>query len=186
MTMMHDNTRRLYIEAGYDEFTGAVKAMTADHSYIHDGLLFETFHKASVASSGVMNVSILTPAAGYIHLRPSAVSTSGDLVTIAFYEGTTMTVGTGLTAYNHNRNSTKAPTVVVKHTPTITADGTLLGQSFIGGGTGVGGSRSGGERGEVNEWVLKPSTQYLLRITNGSSAANVIQANVLWYEESRG
>lgn len=188
MTMFVGNDVPIQVEDGYDRFTGSRKAMTSDHSYIHDGLLFETFYKASVNAAANMDISILTPAAtaGYVHLRPSAVSGSGDKITITLHEAVTMTGGTGLTSYNHNRNSTKTAGVVAKHTPTVTNTGTAIGQGFIGGGTGVGGSVSGGERGEQNEWVLKPTTQYLLRINNASSAANIINANVLWYEEPRG
>ena len=174
------------LEDGYDQFTGARSSMNSDHVYIHKGRLFETFRNASVNAAATMDISFLTSATGYVHIRPSAVSTSGDKVTIAFYEGVIMTVGTGMTAYNHNRNSVIVPTAIVKHTPTVTNTGTLIAQGYIGGGTGVGGSRSGGERGDINEWVLKPNTQYLLRLTNGSSAANIIQANVLWYEEITG
>ena len=188
MTMFVGNDVAIQVEDGYDRLTGSRKSMTSDHAYIHEGLLFETFYKASVNAAANMDISILTPAAtaGYVHLRPSAVSGSGDKITVTLHEAVTMTVGTGLTAYNHNRNSTKTAGAVVKHTPTVTNTGTAIGQGFIGGGTGFGQSTSGSERGEQNEWVLKPATQYLLRINNASSAANIINANVLWYEEPRG
>lgn len=187
MTMLHNDSKKIYIEDAFDRLTGSPKAMAADHAYIHDGRLYETFYKATLTAANTFNIGFLTAASKYVHYRPSAVSSSGDLVTIYLYESAVVySASSTLSSYNHNRNVTAAATAIVKVASTVSAAGTLISQSFIGGGTGVGGAKSGAERGDVNEWVLQPSTQYVIKVNNGSAASNTIQVNILWYEEDHG
>lgn len=56
-------------------------------------------------------------------------------------------------------------------------------RSVVFGSTGVGGNRIGGEHTAANEWVLKPSTKYVGKLTNGSSGSNDVSIQMLWYEE---
>lgn len=187
MTIFRLGTPDFIEEDRYDRFTGATKAITSDHSYIHEGKFFEVFKKATLlANTGTLDIGFLTPANGYVHYRPSSIVTTADNLTVAFYEGSTISAGTTMTARNHNRNSVVTATSILKDTPTVTGVGTQIAQAFLGGGIGVGQTRSGGERGEVNEWVLKPNTQYLIRFSNASSVANIINVNLTWYEESIG
>jgi hypothetical protein len=59
----------------------------------------------------------------------------------------------------------------------------LIDRQYIGGGTSVGGSSSGGALGQENEIVLKQNTLYTLLITNGSGSVNNILVVLKWYEE---
>lgn len=113
------------------------------------------------------------------------VSCSADKLTIALREGATINVdGSAITAFNHNRNSSKTASSVLKNAPTVTVAGTQIAQAYIGGGTGVGGSRSGSDTKADNEWVLKQNTVYTITFTNDSSGDNVVNVNNVWYEET--
>jgi hypothetical protein len=178
-----------YFRNAVERVTDALKVIDNDHAYVHMGGLVSSYHKFSaVAAAGTRYILIKTPATKYVHYRAESISTSGDNVTIEFFEAPTTTAdGTALSANNHRRTAPiTAATVTLFHTPTVTADGTLLHQTYIGGGTGTGGNRIGGEQGNAQEWVLARSTNYLIKITNGSAAANTIQVNPLWYEEDDG
>lgn len=97
------------------------------------------------------------------------------------YEGATFSAaGTAVEMTNHNRNSTKVIPSGVTHTPTITGTGSQLnGPMFVPGGKG--GTSSGGTGGFAEEFILKPSTVYLLRVTNVSGVNQAISATVKGY-----
>ena len=172
-----------------ERITGAFRTIETEHAYIHEGIFYESYNKFTLAA-GAKRVVTIKPAAGtYLHYRPTNLVTSADKVTIEFYEGATVTAATGTAATpsNHNRNSTLASKVTLLDAPTVTADGTKFAQVYIPGATGTGGTRTGASAGVSNsEWVLKPNTVYMIRVTNGSSGSNDIQVNFQWYEESMG
>lgn len=169
-----------------DHITGAMKTVTTDHAYIHQGIFFESSLTATLTAGGSINFVIKTPSDVFIHWRPALVSCSGDKLTISLYEGCTTGAGTLISSYNHNRIKTAIASLTITRTATVTSDGTLISRNYIGGGTGVGGNRSGGTTGIENEWIFKQSTNYCLRFTNGSSADNAIIANAVWYSETSG
>ena len=172
-----------------ERVTGAFKQIDNDHAYIHKGGLFSVNTKNTLAAAGVRYISFKTPANGkYIHYRNERTQTSGDKLSIELFEGATVTAATGTakTPINHSRISLLTTTVLVRDGVTVTAEGTLINQTFIGGGTGQGNNRSGEETTEKNEYVLKLDTMYVIKLTNGSSADNIIQCNPLWYEEDDG
>ena len=156
---------------------------TNDHDIILGGGFFEAFSKFTLAVAGIKDLTIITPASTKtIHYRPANVVTTADNVLLQFYEGATATGGSALTVADHNRKLTASSSAVFADGPTVSATGAQIGQAFLGGSTGVGQTRNGAQLGESNEWILKPSTTYLLRITNGSSASNTMQVNFVWYE----
>ena len=169
-----------------ERITSGVRQIETDHAYIHEGILFETFTRFTLATGISKDIAIITPADFYLHYRMEKVVSSGDKVSINLYEGATLDTppgGSALTPMNHNRESGVNSATEVLEAPTVTADGLQIAQGYIGGGTGQGQSRIGTDLLQANEWVLSPDTVYLVRITNGSSADNIIQCNLMWYEE---
>lgn len=166
-----------------ERVTNAFVNIDSDHRGIHRGQFYEASVQATISSGGTYNIVLTTPADTYVHYRNEKVSCSTDKLTISLYEGCTVTAGATVTPYNHNRNNTAASTVTVVKTATVTADGTLITQAYIGGGTGIGGSRQGSETGRENEWVLAFNTNYCIRLSNGSTGANTFNLNSIWYEE---
>ena len=187
-SMKSDGTIINFADAS-ERITSAIRTIETEHAYIHEGIFFESYNKFTLAA-GATKVVTIKPAAGtYLHYRPTNLVTSADKVTIEFYEGATVTAATGaaVTPSNHNRNSALTSKVTLLDAPTVTADGTKFAQVYIPGATGTGGTRTGASAGVSNsEWVLKPDTVYMIRVTNGSSGSNDIQINFQWYEESMG
>lgn len=176
-------------EVAVERITGAFRTIETEHSYIHEGIFFESYNKFTLAAAGTKLVTLKTPAAKYLHYRPTNLVTSADKVLIEFYEGATVTAATGtaVTPSNHNRNSALASGVTLLDAPTVTANGTKFAQVYIPGATGTGGTRTGSSAGVSNsEWVLKPNTTYMIKVTNSSSGSNDIQVNFQWYEEDLG
>jgi len=177
------------IAAASEPVTGAISSINVEHTNIHEGKFFESYNKFTLAAAGTRFVTMKTPANKNLHYKPTGLVTSADKVTVEFFEGATVTAATGTAATpaNHNRNSAITSGVTLLDAPTVTANGTKFTQVYIPGSTGVGGSRYGDSAGVSNsEWVLKPNTQYAIKVTNGSSASNDIQVNFQWYEEDLG
>jgi len=172
------------LSGAVERVTDSLKSITTDHGYIHEGLLFEAGHKFTMAAGTVAYLRLKTSATKYTHYRNEKISTSGDKLTVELFEAPTITAaGTAIVPVNHNRLCGIASHTTVTHTPTVTGVGTPLYASYLGGGTGQGQARSGDVITEQNEWVLKRDTEYLIRLTNGSSAENIVQINPIWYEE---
>lgn len=94
----------------------------------------------------------------------------------------TITEGNAMTAYNRNRNSSAAPTVVIANTPTVGATGTTIiieehWDQRISGITKV------GNRG-LQEFILKRNEEYLIRITNETALNNQVSVILNWYEHT--
>jgi hypothetical protein len=170
------------IDNDYD----AVRVISDDHSFIHKGVFYATTVTANLTSAGSYNISIITSALE-THMRPAKVSTSGDKMLIELYEDNSIQVsagatGTTFTSYNHDRNAITLTKVKVITSGAITAVGTRISASYIGGGTGQGGNRSGAEQGADNEWILKSNSNYNIKLVNGSSSDNYALVKLTWYE----
>lgn len=139
------------------------------HSRIHQGKMYHTGAiVASLANDASFNVILTTPASDYPHV---VMSPSLDGSTDVFiFEGATFTGGTSLSIVNLNRNSSNTFDGSAVHTPaTIPSDGTQIFGCHVSGSTGphAGGTGDGFDF----EYDLKPSTNYLFRITNRSGQA---------------
>lgn len=91
--------------------------------------------------------------------------------------------GTGLTVVNRRRVGTPAAsTVTVSRTPTGgTTDGTTTLFSKRAGITGAGSkSIEGSSTRDINEWILKPNTKYVISITTYADVFVTCQLD--WYE----
>lgn len=168
-----------------DSVTGAPAVLNYAHHEIHSGSTFVVSYKSPdaspVADNGVVTFTITTHAK-YAHILFRAAC-GGDMEG-ELYEGPTVTAGTGtaLTPRNKNRASGKNHSVGVRVGMTIGAVGTLLENEFMPGRTGP--LAVGGASSTRDEWVLAPSTVYLVRITNRSGGAQPMSLAAEWYEES--
>lgn len=163
-----------------------------DHHQIHEG---ETWHwyfawdnLASASSLDLVftvpNITISSGSSAVTlcpHFRYEVET--NDLATVIFYEGPTVTGGTGTarTPLNHERNGTYTPKLTILEAPTVTNVGTEIDRErFLA--TAVGLSAGGGVGGSVEEWVLKNNTKYLFRITSGNNGMDGF-AKFMWYED---
>ena len=167
--------------AEVDELANQLVTIDAVHHRIHEGSLFSTgASAAALSNSGSLEFLIQTPAApSSIHLR-GTVTLGGD-GNFSFFEGTTFSAaGTAAGAVDHNRTTANTANGTFTHTPTLTDDGTQLFYSEILGGTG--GNAVGGNVSSFKEWILAPSTNYLLRLTNTSGQARVAIISIDFYD----
>ncbi len=171
----------------YDKYAHAVTAITEEHRLIHDGMGFTmTYKAAAVADEASSDILLVVPAGCYPHLRKFVTNATGGPLDAFLYEGTTASAdGTALVETNNNRNSATTANMVVTHTPTVDPVGTQIDYALLPTLTAIG-SNVGGVKGPDigEEWVLKPSTKYLLRVTNNSGGAVDVGWHLFWYELS--
>lgn len=149
---------------------------------VYEGRMFGAVYTTTAIAAGASyDLGILTTDTTMVYI-PSTVVTSADSVTIGIYEGSTVTGGTTLASSSRQRNSSATSKVTLKTAPTVSDAGTFVISSYIGGVAGNPQSRQGGTESSGNKMVLKPNTQYLLRFTNGSTAANTIRVKMEWIE----
>lgn len=164
---------------------GGLITLDTEHSLIHAGEMYQLSGQIpSIAAGATAYLHGLTPATGQVHFRAASVVVDGAPVDIAFYEDADITAnGSGLTAYNKNRQSTNTPDLQVFSGPTIGGGGagTTLETGFIPT-IGPGSNHGGLSDLFASEWILDQSTSYLVSITNNNGAAIKVNYNFLWYE----
>jgi hypothetical protein len=170
----------------FDRFAHAVTVISEPHRMGHDGFMFHVSGPAvSVVDTAILDHLLIVPAFTYPHLnRIRATVGKGDC-TVQLYESTTVSDnGDLVTPRNTNRNSSNTPSTLLLSDPTVTGVGDLLHTTWIPPtATGVGQTADGVSNAEFGEeWVLKPSTNYLIRITNNSGVTIDVDLELLWYE----
>jgi hypothetical protein len=169
----------------FDPYAHAVTVIAEPHRHVHDGFFHHaTGRVAALANLADFEILLAVPAGVFPHFRADLFTlgdTPGDL---NFYEGTTATDdGTVVPNFNRNRNSSRAAGMVITHTPTLTLDGTLLHTRLVPDVGGPGGNVGGAVSPDLGEeWILKPETNYLIRLTNNSGADIVVTYEIYWYE----
>lgn len=166
---------------GFISEYGGMVTLPMDHMVVHQGKLYLVEYSASVNNAASMNILIKTPAGQELH---SAFSVAvGGACTVYLFEGTTVSNdGTPITPVCQNRVYADGISTTFFHTPTITGDGTALinGRLIPGGNSPT--TRIGAQARDGAEWLLKPSTNYCLRITNTSGSAAVVNPSMQVYE----
>ena len=167
-------------EVRMDASTNSLQTIEYDHHEIHSGSSFTTSYVADIGNGANLDLLIVTPdSLAYAHwFYEIDVEAEASLL---LYEAVTATAGAAIVAYNRNRVGTPdAATVVVTSTPTSITEGTtILRSRHIGSGKTTG----GGSRGQ-HEFILKPNTKYLFRLTNATTGNNFMSVEFDWYEHT--
>lgn len=152
-----------------------------NHQRNHDGRAFQAWQlypaSAKLVAGASCNIVFAAGPGIRMHLTIDALL-MGD-AELYFYEGATSTGGTTFTPINRNRNYTTASEVAMVINPTVTTTGTLLDAQFLPGGVG---KKSGGGDAQSLEFVLKPLTNYLIRMTNVNGTDHAGHIVLEWYE----
>lgn len=155
-------------------------AVASDHALIHAGQAFEVSYSASLANGASFNLLLVTPSNRTAHTR-FIMAGPGQGTLRVFEAPTYSAAGTANAGVQRNRSkASTTPTVTVTHTPTTSADGTLLFTRSNGGSTGA--NSAGGATGPDQEWVLAAGTAYLIRVTNASGVAGTFAVELTFYE----
>ena len=160
-----------------------VITVDVNHQRNHDGRAYYAYKiapdTAKLASGSSINIVLASPSGVFPHVTVHGMCL-GD-AELYIYEGTVTTGGTAFTPVNRNRNyavSNQSQVAMVIN-PTVTSVGTELDAQIIPGGTGK--KSSGGTAGSL-EYVLKPLTNYLFRLTNVNGTAHAASLTLEWYE----
>lgn len=149
-----------------------------NHLRLHEGRAYYVYYiDASLAVNGNLDIALAWPSG----ILPHAVfnyQCGGDS-RFYVYEAPTTSGGTALTIHRRNRSLNTSSTGAAVYNPTVSALGTeIFGEIITSGqgGTGAGGG------GYTYEYVLKPLTTYLFRLTNINSKAHIAELLIEWYE----
>ncbi|MHA2068109.1 MAG: hypothetical protein ACXABY_27425 [Candidatus Thorarchaeota archaeon] len=168
-----------------DKAGGGLIVSDARHAKAHEGEVFVSSYKSPDASLIADNASLdvlIIPDASHEVVMAYRLSSTGAYE-LAFYEDTTISSnGTELPARNRSRPKAVAIAATAKayHTPTVTVVGQLLLNEVV---SGVLGGPNVSPITADNEWILKASVPYLIRIINRSGSAQSMSIVISWYEE---
>jgi len=154
-----------------------------NHQRNHDGRAYYAYKIAPdsspLAAAASINIVMASPSGVFPHVTIDGMCL-GD-AELYIYENTTTTGGTAFTPINRNRNyaASNASQVAMVVNPTVTSVGDTLVAQIIPGGSGK--KSSGASAGSL-EYVLKPLTNYLFRLTNVNGTAHAASLQLEWYE----
>jgi len=171
-----------------DDLTGAQVVLSEEHHMTHEGFMYHASGKVTgMVDSNVDDFLLVTPAGNYPHMQRLRFDFgAGDIDVQSYEDVTTSADGSSLSSsiVNTNRDSANTPNLTLFSGPTVTDIGTLLHTTWAPPtATGNGQSANGISQIEAGEeWILKPSTKYLVRITNNSGATISYRWELLFYE----
>jgi len=180
VALTHKNNAGNNVVSGADS---PVITVDVNHQRNHDGRAFFAYKmapdSAPLASLASIDIVLASPAGVFPHMTVDAMCL-GD-AELYIYEGTSTSGGTLLTPVNRNRNySVSNPSqIAMVVNPTVTSVGTEIDAKIIPGGAG---KKSGGGTAGSLEYVLKPLTNYLFRLTNVNGTAHAAHLSLEWYE----
>lgn len=180
VALTHKNNAGTNVVSGAD---APVIVVDVNHQRNHDGRGFFAYkiapNSAPLASLASIDIVLASPAGVFPHMTVDAMCL-GD-AELYVYEGATTSGGTLFTPINRNRNyAVSNPSqIAMVINPTVTATGAELDAQIIPGGAG---KKSGGGTGATLEYVLKPLTNYLFRLTNVNGTAHAAFLTLEWYE----
>ena len=165
-----------------DDVDNTLVSIDFPHHEIHEGNHYtaDVFDN-SVDIAAPKIVRLTTPASLNPHLITNVSGNGGFLM--EFYENPTVNAaGTGITIHNNDRTSGNTSICTVFQDTTTQVpnnDGTLL----VGGYSGGERKKSTAESGQRQEWILKASEDYLVKVTPDANGTK-INVVLAWYEPS--
>lgn len=165
------------------------KIIDAEHSRVHEGVMFSSSDVRSIANNGNLDLIVVTSNAS-VHLRAWDFNSMVGPCEIRLYEQPYLnpsSMGTQLPLYNRNRRSSNVASVSLWEAPYINPSsiGTMIDFNLIEQSTGGPIKTNGGPSESYQEWELATDRNYLLRCTNVSGGAGGIEFDVVLYEDNR-
>jgi len=155
-----------------------------NHLRLHEGVAYYVYHTHKDASrlavGASINIAIAWPAGLEAHAFVDYQC--GGEAEIYAYESATTSGGTAMTLHRRNRIITTASQAAAVLNPTVSAVGTEFYSEIITSAEGQGNRSGAGGRGISFEFILKPLTTYLFRLTNVNSSSQMAEMRIDWYE----
>ena len=149
-----------------------------NHLRLHEGRAYYVYRiETALAVNGNLDIAVAWPSGVFPHAVFN-YQCGGDSRFFVYEEPTT-SGGTALTIHRRNRALNTTSTGAAVYAPTVSSVGNeIFGEIVTSGqgGTGAGGG------GYTYEYVLKPLTTYLFRLTNINSQAHIAELMIEWYE----
>lgn len=150
-----------------------------NHLRLHEGRAYYVYkmypYVSGLVAGSSINIALAFPAGTVAHVLFNYGS-SGE-AEVYMYESPTTSGGTAMTINRRNRNIVSSSVAAAVLDPTVTATGTELLAEFVPAN-----KQGGGGQNSVFEYVLKPLTTYLFRITNVNSQPHAAELRIEWYE----
>ena len=176
------NSERVY-PITIDGSTGALSTIDYAHHEIHGGSSYGVSDTVACNTSTCKWMITTPDSMKYMHLI-FELSCTGE-ATFLVTEGADRTAGTILLNVNRRRVGTSnVSEAVVSRTPTAgTIDGAITLFSIRDGITNIAAKNIiPGSGREINEWILKPNTKYIISIT--TYADTFVTCRLDWYEHT--
>lgn len=183
-----DTTKSRHVNPAYVDKDGNSYIASSDrpfpvvdvnHLRLHEGRAYYIYkmypYAAGLAAGSSINIAIAFPAGIFPHMVFQYESPGES--EFYLYESPTTSSGTAMTVYRRNRNILTESSGAAVLNPTVSSVGTEIFSEFIPAG-----NKGGGSATYSFEYVLKPLTTYLLRLTNVNSQAHPSNLRVEWYE----
>lgn len=180
VVLTHKNNAGNQVVAGAD---APVIMVDVNHQRNHDGRAYYAYKIASdsapLAANANIDIVLASPSGVFPHVTVDGMCL-GD-AELYIYEGASTTGGIAFTPINRNRNYavSNVSQVAMVINPTVTSVGTELDAQIIPGGAG---KKSAGASAGSLEYVLKPLTNYLFRLTNVNGTSHAAYLTLEWYE----
>lgn len=185
-----DSTKARYAINSYQDRDGEYRLagsgnpypiVDVNHLRLHEGRAYYVYklnpNSAKLAASSSIDIAVAWPAG--IHPHAVVAYQCGGEAEFYIYESPSTSGGTPLTIHRRNRALTTESVGAAVLAPTVTATGTEIYAEFIS--SGAGGTGAGG--GDYTyEYVFKPLTTYLFRLTNVNGQAKMAELRIEWYE----
>jgi len=182
------DTRAIHVTPSYVDKDGVhylassdrpLPVLDVNHLRLHEGRGYYVYkqytYAAGLAAGASINIAIAFPSG----INPHIVFSYGGSGEAEFYvyEAPTTSGGTALTIHRRNRALITSSSGVAVLDPTVTSVGTEIFGEFVP-------SNKQGGGGQISsfEFVLKPLTTYLFRLTNVNSQAHATNLTLDWYE----
>jgi hypothetical protein len=155
-----------------------------NHVRLHEGRAYYVYktHKdtARLEVGASIDIAIAFPAGVEAHAFVDYQC--GGETEVYVYESPTTSGGTSMTLHRRNRVINTASQGVAVLNPTVTAVGTEFYSELITSAEGQGNRSGAGGRGTSFEFILKPLTTYLFRLTNVNGSSQMAELRIDWYE----
>jgi hypothetical protein len=186
-------TKSRFVSPTYTDKDGVQQTVGSDrslptidvnHLRLHEGRAYYVYHthkdtgRLAVGSS--INIALAFPAGVEAHALVDYQC--GGETEVYVYESPTTSGGTAMTLHGRNRVINTASQGVAVLNPTVTAVGTEFYSELITSAEGTGNRSGSGGRGTSFEFILKPLTTYLFRLTNVNGSAQMAEMRIDWYE----
>lgn len=157
----------------------SLPVIDVNHLRLHEGRAYYVYkhypYSAGLAAGSSIDIAISWPA-GITPHSTFAYASSGE-TEFYVYENPVIVGGTAMTMYRRNRNFTAVSSGSPVLAPTVNNVGTELYAEFISAN-----NKGGGSESYTFEYVLKPETQYLFRLTNVNAQPHPATLRIEWYE----